>query len=153
MTALQDVADCIKNLNVTGVVIYGYGEIPPEVGIRAPAIVPIPEYITDFSMVRDSFGGGSTAKITATYSLHYRLLYSQVGSGRANTFARFAGMVETAEAFLAAVMAIDNITSGGDTYAVDVVPGNVPVFGVVNDPSEKPFWGCDFTLVVTEFVN
>jgi hypothetical protein len=146
--AIATIADSISDLSVAGVKIYDIDEIPTGLDGRYPAIIPLAEYVTDFTMVRDSFGGGSTAKMTVTYTLHYRLCYAPVGLGRTNTLTNFAGMVEKAYLFLDAVLAVDTMDG-----LIDITPQPVTSFGVVQDPAEVPFWGCDFALQVMEFVN
>jgi hypothetical protein len=39
------------------------------------------------------------------------------------------------------------------TGCVDIRPRDVINMGIVNDPSEKEYYGCDFQFEVMEFVN
>ena len=98
-------------------------------------------------MVRDSTGGGSTAKMTVYYTLSYRLCHTRLGSGR-GLFDVYDDMVAIAAAFLDAVLAIDVLTG-----AVDIMPSDAVNFGPVVDPAGDGFHGCDFALDITEFVN
>lgn len=145
--AFSTVATAISRLS-TPVPIRDITDIPPAVAARDGAmVIPLPGFVTDFSVVRDSFGGGSTAKMTVTYTMNYRLLYAPAASDRIplelldNMFLAVAGVLDE-------ILAID-VLSG----AVDIMPLAVTNMGIVNDPSDTPFYGCDMAIQVTEFVN
>jgi hypothetical protein len=147
------VTESISNLSVTGLVIKDTDEIPAEVGLRKPAVlIPLPDIITDFSMVRDSFGGGSTAKMTVTYVVNYRLLYEPIGENRAKTIKAFDGLKKMIGLILDAVLAIE-VFNDDHTEIVDIVPVTVRNMGIVNDPADRAFYGADFQFMVSEFVN
>lgn len=150
---LLNVAEAIAALDVTGLEIRDINEIPAEVGLRSPAVlVPLPAYITDFTMERDSYGGGSTAKMTVGYTLNYRLLYAPIGTDRVLTLAIFMDLTEMIGLILDAVLAIDVLDSDF-SEVVDIVPLSVINMGIVNDPADRAFYGCDFAFRVSEFVN
>ena len=141
------VANSIAALSVSGIVMKDIDEIPIAVGVRSSQIIPLPDYVTDFVMERDSFGMGS-AKMTVHYTLNYRLLYKKVGVGRQNVIANFADMIAKCALWWDAVMAIDTFTGG-----VDIEPAGIRNMGNVNDPSDEIYVGCDISVRVQEFVN
>jgi hypothetical protein len=150
---LATVAETISNIAVAGLVIKDSDEIPAEVGVRKPAVmIPMPNIVTDFSMVRDSFGGGSTAKMTVSYNMNYRLLYEPVGLNQGKTLKVFDGLMKMIGLILDAVLVID-VFNATHTEIIDIVPVSVTNMGIVNDPSDRSFYGADFQFMVTEFVN
>jgi hypothetical protein len=150
---LATVAATIAELEVTGLIIKDADEIPTEVGLRKPAVmIPLPNIVTDFSMERDSFGGGSTAKMTVTYYMNYRLLYEPVGENRAKTLKVFDGLMKMIGLILDAVLVID-VFNDDHTEVIDIVPMNVTNMGIVNDPADRSFYGADFQFKIEEFVN
>ena len=144
--AIATVVDNISKLSVSGLVIKDMDEIPGSVDARQPTLIPLPDFLTDYAMERDSFGGGSTAKMTVNYTLNYRLCYAPVGAGRPLEW--FDNMVSMVGLIMDAVMAVD--TLGG---TVDIVPAGVRNMGIVNDPGDAGFYGCDLAFKVEEFVN
>ncbi len=135
------VANSIAGLSVSGVTLFDVDEIPAIGDARQPYIIPAPDWLTDFSMERMNFGGQLR---DVSYVLTYRLLYAPVGSGRG-----FVGvvdvMIDKAALFLDAIMAVVTLTG-----LEDIVPVSVTNFGVVSDPSDNLFWGCDIAVEVLE---
>ena len=146
--AIATVADSISKISVSGLVIKDIDQIPAGVDGRQPTMIPLPDYLTDFNMERDSFGGGSTALMTVTYRLNYRLCYKPAGSGRSNALDWFDNMVAMVGLILDAVLAIEVMTG-----TIDIVPVNVFNVGLVNDPADNAFYGADLSFQVKEFVN
>jgi hypothetical protein len=146
--AIVTVCDSIAALSVTGLNILDVDQIPPDVTRLYPVLFPEPlEFVTDFAMERDSFGGGSTAKMTVTYNLHYTFCFTPIGAGRTG-LDLYDEMLTLAAAILDAVLAIDTFTGG-----VDMVPLAPVEFGPVPDPAGNQYLGCRFTFQVQEFVN
>jgi hypothetical protein len=147
------VAATLAKLEVAGLVWKDIDEIPAEVGQRGKSfMIPLPNIITDFSMVRDSFGGGSSAKMTVTYYVNYRLCYEPVGTNRGMTLKVYDGLTKMIGLILDEILAID-VFNTSYTEIVDIVPMSVTNFGIVNDPADNAFFGADFAFMVTEFVN
>jgi len=146
--AISTVADSISKLSVTGLTIKDINEIPAGTDSRGKTLIPKPNFMTDFSMERDSFGGGSTAKMTVNYTLNYRMLYKPVGAGRQNVLEYYDDLTSMIGLVLDAVLAIDTLTG-----TVDIVPLSVTNMGLVNDPADQAWYGCDFAFRVMEFVN
>lgn len=145
---ISTICESISALDVDGVRIMDIDQIPENSDPRKAIIFPKPDgFITGFTVVRDSFGGGSTAKMTATYSLNYRLCYAPIGAGR-GLFEVYDDMVAKAFLFLDAVIAVNTMTG-----LIDIQVQNAINFGAVNDPVGNMFHGCDFVLLVTEFIN
>lgn len=145
---IATIIDSISALSVEGLKICDVNEIPEAADMRQPMIYPKPDgFVTQFVLTRDSFGGGSVAKMHVTYNLTYRLCYAPVSSGR-GLFETYPAMVACAYRFLDAVIAIDTLTGLEDIY-----PGDVLNFGPVSDPAGNYFHGCDIVLAVEEFIN
>lgn len=145
--ALTTVPDSIAGLSVSGLVIKDINEIPAAVDPRQPTLLPLPDYLTGFSVVRDSFGDGA-AKMTVTYNVNYRLCYAPLGDGRTATLEQQSGLVAMVGLILDAVLAVTTLNG-----LIDILPAQVVGMGAVNDPSDRPFWGCDISFQVMEFVN
>ena len=146
--AISTVAHSISGLTVAGLVIKDKHDVPAGGDPRQPLLIPLTQYVSDFTMERDSFGGGSVAKMTVTYTLNYRFLYKPVGTGRENILEVFSAMVDMVALIWDAVLAIDVIAG-----AIDIIPISPVGMGVVEDPSAMPYWGCDLSFQVMEFVN
>jgi len=145
---IAQICTSIAGLDVAGVTIADLDQIPEQVTSRKPMIFPRPDgFVSNFIMERNSFGGGSTAKMTVTYTLNYRLCYAPIGEGR-GVFDIYPNMVEKAFLFLDAVLAIDTLTG-----LEDITPGDVIDFGPVTDPAGNLFHGCDILINIMEFVN
>lgn len=147
--ALTTVTNSIAALSVSGVTILDIDQIPPDASaIRAPVMFPEPlNFVSNFRMTRDSFGGGSSAKMTVRYTLTYTFCHHQAGMDRA-PFSQYAAMVDKAADILDAILAID-VFSG----CVDIVPQAIPEFGPVPDPAGNMYNGCRIQLDIQEFVN
>jgi hypothetical protein len=144
--AIATVVDSISKLSVSGLTIKDMDEIAGAVDPRAPTLFPMADFITNVQFARNSFGGGSIAKMTLSYTLNYRLCYKPVAAGRSIEY--FDNMVAMCGLVLDAIMAIDTLTG-----CVDTVISNVQNMGIVMDPSDNQFYGCDMSFIVTEFVN
>lgn len=135
------VANSIAGLSVTGVTLFDIDEVPMEGDVNKSYIIPAPDWLTDFSMERANFGGQLR---DVRYVLTYRLLFAPVG-----TDITFAGvidaMVDKAALFLNAIMAVSTLTG-----LEDIIPVSVTSFGVVSDPSDNLFWGCDIAVEILE---
>lgn len=142
------VADSIAGLSVSGVTLKDLDEIPNGVLARdCPLILPAPDFIQIAEITRDTYGSGSDAKWTFEYTLNYRLFYAPVGTER--TLGNiYPGLVAKAMLFADAVIANDDLTGATDSNF-----GGLSGLGVVTDPSDELFWGCDIQINITEFVN
>jgi hypothetical protein len=145
---IATVAASIAGLTIAGVVIKDLDEIPTSVGTRDSVLMPLPEYITNPGMERDSFGGGSTAKMTVQYTLNYRFFLAPVGTYRNKTLGWMADLTDKVGAIWDAILEIDTLDG-----CIDIVPGPVINMGIVNDPADAAYYGCDLSFVITEFVN
>ena len=145
---IATVANSIQALTVAGLTIFDVDNIPAAVDVREKAaLVPLPDYIPDMNISRDSYGSAE-AKMTLTYTLHYRLFYKLAGAGRAPAVEYYDGMIDMIAAIWDAVLAINTITG-----ALTVDPAGVVGIGVVLDAAGNSFLGCDLSFAVSEFVN
>jgi hypothetical protein len=146
---IATIAASIAGLTIAGVTIKDLDEIPTSVGTRESVLTPAGNFISDFSMERDSFGGGSTAKMTVEYILTYRFFYAPVGGHRNPTIEWIPGLVSKVSAIWDAFLEIDTLAG-----CVDIVP--LPISGLertVLDAADAEYYGCDLSFRVTEFVN
>jgi len=144
--AIATVVDAISGLTVTGLTIKDMDQIPGAAEMRSATLLPLPDFLTNYEFERNSVGGGSIAKMTVYYQLNYRLLYKPAGAGRAIEY--FDNMVSMVGLIMDAVMAIDTMSG-----TVDITPVSVTNMGLVNDPADNPFYGCDIAFRIMEFVN
>lgn len=145
---ISTITDSISALTVDGLKIYDLNEIPEAIDPRQPSIFPFPAgFVTNFQQVRDSFGGGTYAKMHVLYDLTYRLCYAPIGAER-GLFRNYADMVAAAYRFIDAVLAIDVMIG-----LEDITMAAVANFGPVADIAGNGFHGCDIVLHVEEFVN
>lgn len=157
---LSTVTAYIAGLTITGktpdgtnktVVIRDLTTLRSAEDVRAcPVLYPDPTqmFVSNGTVIRDSFGLGATAKQTINYSLRYRLLYMPVGSER-DLLSVFPNFIYTFAAILTSLIANDAPT--GNT--VDFRLASWTQGGTVQDASGAQFHGCDLTIDIQEFVN
>jgi hypothetical protein len=147
--AIATITDSITALVVDDLIIKDTNQIPAAGNQRSAMLIPrASDFMSEVSMERDSFGGGSSAKMTFYYVLTYRLLYCPIGKDRTNILAPFGNMIAMIGAIWDAVLAVDVLAG-----CVDIVPNGIAYVGSVADPSDTPYWGADFSFRITEFVN
>jgi hypothetical protein len=148
--ALETITICrsIADLVVDGVTIKNIDEIPADCTRLIPVLYPEPlNFVSDFTMERDSFGGGSTAKMRVEYTLTYTFCLAPIASGRTG-LEYYSELVDKVADILHAFLSID-VLEGVE----DIVPLTPVEFGPVFDPSGNIFIGCKFPIRVMEFVN
>ena len=145
--AIATVAHSFATLGVTGLVMKDIHEIPATAGDRSPMLIPAPDYLTNFEMVRDSYGDG-VAKMTVTYTINYVLCYTPAGAGRSSVLEYYDEMIAMCTLIIDKVLAINQF--GG---AVDIMPDGITGMGIVQDPAANDYIGCFMGFRVTEFVN
>lgn len=143
---LATIVTSIAALSVTGLTIKDMDEIPAEVKGRKPMLIPNSDFLSDFELITQSFGPGSTAKYDVLYTLSYRLCYKPIGAGRPLEY--FDDMVLMVGLFLDAIIAANPLSG-----SIRLVPLSVSGMGNVEDPSGFLFHGCDIGIRVMEFVN
>ena len=148
---LAAVAYSIAHLVVNDLTIGDIDKIPLEVGGRYPYLIPHPGLVTDVLVERDSFGGAS-ALMTIQYTLNYRLCYAQAGSDRALSIELYDDMIEMVTAIWDAFLNI-GVLNADHSEIVDILPYGVTNMGIVNDPADRAFYGCDLAFRVVEFVR
>jgi hypothetical protein len=145
---IATVAKSISQIIIADLAIKDTKEIPLEVGPREAMLIPKPDFITDMSLTRDSTGEGDWALQTLRYTLNYRLCYAPVGAYRTSSLLWVSDVTIMAGYIIDAIILNDTITG-----CVDIRPRDVINMGIVNDPAEKEYYGCDFQFEVMEFVN
>lgn len=144
--AIDTVIESIADLSVEGVSICDLSDIPVSALRLTPILFPKPgETVSNFTMVRQSFGGGSSALIDVDYDLNYLFLYCESGSGRTGLDYELERM-EKVMLIWDAIIGVDTFTGGIDIQPV----GNVN-FVTVQDPSGNEFLGCQLIFHVKEF--
>ena len=150
--ALQttEIATSIAGYSVTGVTFRDLDDFDEEISHRSgdlPVFMPAPNFFTAPNIEYDSQGTGAEAAITVTYILRYRFLYEEAGSERSlgDIFQGFVGKVtEIVDVFIA---------NDATTDAIHLQVADISNFGLVTDPADNQFHGCDFGISVMEFVN
>lgn len=145
---IETVVSSIAELQVQDLQILRVDNVPATSSGREKYLIPLPNFITDFEAVRDSFGGGSTALQTVMYTLNYRLLYAPAGAGRGDVLEWVSGLTLMVGYIFDAILAVDVLEG-----AVDITPAGITNMGLVNAPDDRSFYGCDIAVRVTEFVN
>ena len=135
------VSASIAALSISGVTIKDVDEIPDSAAMLCPLIVPRPnDFITNIQAVRQSFGGGGTARIDFTYTLNYAFLFCEAGSGQ-GAFAPYDGLLTKLVTILETMLTNDDISG-----AVDMTLESIGEIGVISDPSNNSFWGVHFSI-------
>lgn len=145
--AISTVIASIADLTITGMYkICDLSDIPASCLRLTPILIPVPgAEVTDFTLNRQTFGGGSSVLADCEYDLNYYLLYCEAGSGRSGLDYE-QSRVELVQAIWDAIIGIDTLSG-----AVDIYPkGNVN-FTTVQDPSNNEFLGCQLVFHVLEF--
>ena len=110
-------------------------------------LIPLPTFMTDYTMTRDSYGGAS-AMLTVEYTLNYRLCYAPIGAGRNGILDLYDDVIAMAAKILDKFHDV-----GVFTGCEDIQPVSIINLGVVNDPAENQYYGCDLSFRVLEFVR
>ena len=145
------VAETISQLVIPGLEIRDIDDIPAEVGLRDAMLIPKPDYITDFTMTRVSYGGAS-ALVDVTYTLNYRLCYQPVGMERPMTLTVWGGMCSMVAGIWGKFLEI-GVFNADHNEVVDVEPLAPLNMGIVNDPAGRAFYGCDLAFKIMEFAR
>ena len=144
--AISTVCTSIAALTVDGVKIRDLDNIPPNATRLMPILFPIPSgEVSNITATRESFGGGSSAKVNVEYDLNYLFLYDIIGGGRTGLDWE-QDRVEKWQAICDAILSIDVIDG-----AVDVWPVGNMEFGTFDDPAGNHYLGCLMTFHVIEF--
>lgn len=146
--ALATIADSITGITVSGLTIKDVDQIPTAINQReCPLLIPNPEnYISNCIIGVDSFGSGTSRKMTLTYNLNYILIYSTVGAGRTHVIDAYSGMLAKAVAFLDAFYVLEGLTGSVDFEAE---LGNPAITTV----GEIDFHSIGITIMIKEFIN
>ncbi len=144
------VADSIKTaVTAAGVTVLDIDEIPDTVTVRdTPLLSPRVDvdFVTDFSIARDSMGSASAAHKTVFYTLNYRLFYQKVGTNR-NTGAVYSGFMTTLGAIL-----INLTDNDGMSGVTDLTP-RVTRMGVLEDATMGKCHAADISMVIEQFME
>ncbi len=145
---LVTVADSISHISVSGVNVRDIDTIPETAIGFCPVLFPKPDgFITDMIFTRQTFGSDGSALMDLEYTLNYRFLYAEVGSG--SELANYAGVIEKLALILEAIFTDDT-----QTGAVDMQLQSVSNIGPLPDPvGLNAFHGVDIALRVLEHVQ
>ncbi len=138
----------IAGYSVTGVTILDADAMKDKVEVRdTPFLMLAPTWFTKPEYTYDSYGTGVSAAITMKYVLVWRFFFAEVGVERGHADI-FQGFIQKVTAIIDAVIANDATSD-----AVHLQVASVGPFGVVTDPVENEFFGCDIGISVMEYVN
>ena len=143
------ISNTIAALSITGLTIQDIDEVTAP-GDRVPILMPLDNFIPNFSLVDMVLGAASVRPMTVTYTMNYRLLYVKVGAGYSNILEAYNAISAMVGLILDAILAMDTTTG-----VEDLVPGTPAItnFGQVLAPDALIYYGCDFHFDCTEFVN
>lgn len=112
-----------------------------------PLMFPKLDYITGFEPVRENLAAGTVAAWNCTYYLNYRVLYAPLMQNR--SISEFLAPLNDLWAKIATAIMQGDVGIGSEEFEARE-PFNV---GVVNSPSEQPFYGFDMRIMVMEFLG
>lgn len=144
------IATSIAGYSVTGVTIRDLDDFQDEVKNRdtdLPVLMPSPNFFSAPDIDYKGYGTGAEAPIEVTYILRYRFFYAEVGAER--------GLLRVFQGFIQKLTAIIDVFIANDatTNAIHLQVTDIGEFGIVTDPSENEFFGCDIGIKVTEYIN
>lgn len=146
---LENIAHEISNINVPGINFRDIDGVPESALPILPVVFPAPDnFITDLEWTRDSYGSDDVAKMSITYTLHYRYLHAVIGSG-GGLLSVYSSMIANIVKILSAIFADSNYSGAIDLTLLDI--SNI---GPMSDPAgETQYHGMEFSLKVLEFIQ
>ena len=141
------VASAVAGLSVPGVTMRDINQISSSYLTKPALLSPRPErYITDVSIVADTFGSGSIRSMTLRYKLNYVYYHCQIGS--ALDFAEYQDMINNVANIVEVLITNDNLAG-----ATDNIPPTISDISAVSDPAGNLYLGCIITLSIVQYIN
>jgi hypothetical protein len=145
---LANVADAISSISISGVTVKDKDQIVGSWVSQPNVLYPNPDaWITNFGLQYDALMQGTTAPMTITYTLNYRLLGVQVGD--IATFpASYSALVDKL------ILVINAIITNPAPYSgkVEMRISGVSI-GARTDPAGNNYFGADFSVNISEMQN
>ena len=143
-----DVVESISNFSISGVNIRDVNTIPENAMDMCPIFFPRPDgMVTDIIFTRVTLGSDGSALMDMEYTLNYRFLYAEIGSG--DVLANYTGLIEKLALICKAIFTND--TPSG---AVDMQLQSISNIGPLPDPvGMNVYHGVDIALRVLEHIQ
>ena len=135
-------------LRTSGVTVKDHTGIPANGTLLAKTMYPnLETFVSNETITRDTPGVNGDEKKTYEYDLTYRYLHCLPAGGVGGVYDVYAGIFVIRTAVFAAFLN----NSGNISGAVKAEFKGATKPGPVTDPAGNTFWGCDFTIRITEF--
>jgi len=132
----------------TNIVVKDLTSMLDEVTHRdTPVLMPAPVWISKPEYEDQSLGSGTGKAADFWYTMNYRFFYQMVGTNRKIQDV-YSGLVSKTFNIIESVITNDSLAT-----AVLIKPDSISAFGVVTDPAENEFFGCDIGLRILEFAQ
>jgi hypothetical protein len=142
------VSTAVATMVVAGVTIKTAANLPDNVTVRdCPMLAPAPNYLSAIVLERMSFGSPADMRGTFTYTLTYRYYHAPIGTNR-NLSEVYDALVAKVDAIISAFFDYSDLSG-----TVDIIPTGASAPGLVTDPANNQFLGCDITVQVMTFVR
>lgn len=143
---LNAILTAIAGLSITGVTVLDTDALVENAELSGPVLMPRGDLVSGWTFGRKSFGTGSTAFGVIGYQINYSFLYAPVGSNLSLS-SIYPTMVSLFENIMDALIDNDTLGSVEDTFPASVTFGKIP------DPAGHFYYGCNFSITVTEYDN
>lgn len=145
---LTDITNSIAAISVSGVTIKDVDELSGSWLGNANILFPNPDnFISGFGIEYDALMQGSTAPMTVSYTLSYRLLSVQIGDISAFPVS-YSQLVDKVASIVDAFVSVFAPYSG----RVEMIVSGVSL-GPRQDPAGNNFFGADIALAIREMHN
>jgi len=144
----KDVTAAVSNISISGVTVKDITGIPEQALMLCPLIFPVPNFVTNLKTTIDTLGTAGSERITLEYDINYIYAHCAINANVGGLYSMYSGLVTNIIAVLVAMLINDNPRDG-----VTMRVGTVSNAGAVNDPAGNTYWGCAFSLHVTEFTE
>jgi len=139
------VATSIAGLTITGVTIKDLSNMLTDVSMACPLLMPGPSFITNLQPVLpETYGSAGTERLTLKYNITYRYFHCAVSAEQ--TWGLYDDIVSNVAAIMVVLMTNDKLAGLSD-LRINAIP-EIP--GIVTDPLQNEYYGCDITLSVEQ---
>lgn len=138
-------ATSIAGLTITGIPIKDLTNILTDVSMACPVLMPAPGFVSNLQPVLpETYGSSGAERLTLKYDLTYRYFHCAVGADM--TWGFYDDVVSNVAAILAVLLTNDKLTGLSDLRVKSI--SEIP--GVVTDPLQNEYFGCDITLSIEQ---
>lgn len=139
------VATSIAGLTITGIGIRDLSNVLIDVAMACPVLMPGPGFISNLQPVLpETYGTMGTERLTLKYDITYRYFHCSISADQ--TWGLYDDIVANVAAIMVVLLSNDKMAGLSDLRIKSV--SEIP--GVVTDPSDNEYYGCDITLTVEQ---